>query len=139
MGKEEKAFSCLGKALTYNPNHMPSIVAAASILQNNNDLDVALSKYRVAASNSEDNGTVWNNIGLCFLGRGKLVAAISCLKRANYLCPLDWKILFNLGIVYAAMSQFASAYNFMSSALNLNPRNKMLLMGVASKFEYKIC
>lgn len=70
---------------------------------------------------------------MCLLGKGKLVAAISCLKRANYLCPLDWKILFNLAIVYSSMMQFASAYNFMSSALNLNPRNKMLLMGLASE------
>ena len=27
------------------------------------------------------------------------VAAISCLKRANYLAPFDWKILYNLCLV----------------------------------------
>ena len=27
------------------------------------------------------------------------MAAISCLKRANYLAPFDWKILYNLGLV----------------------------------------
>ena len=28
-----------------------------------------------------------------------MMAAISCLKRANYLAPFDWKILYNLGLV----------------------------------------
>ncbi|KAI6241554.1 TPR-REGION domain-containing protein [Aphelenchoides fujianensis] len=68
---------------------------------------------------------------MCFLGKGKLVAAISCLKKANYLTPLDWKVLYNLSIVYSAMMQSASAYSFMSAALNLQPRNKTLLMGLA--------
>ena len=35
--------------------------------------------------------------GMCFFGKKKYVAAISCLKRANYLAPFDWKILYNLG------------------------------------------
>jgi hypothetical protein len=67
------------------------------------------------------------------VGDNDLLFFSSCLKRANYLCSLDWKILFNLSLVYCSMMQFASAYTFMSSALNLNPRNKMLLMGLASK------
>ena len=36
---------------------------------------------------------------MCFFGKKKFVAAISCLKRANYLAPFDWKILYNLGNV----------------------------------------
>ena len=34
---------------------------------------------------------------MCFFGKKKYVASISCLKRANYLAPFDWKILYNLG------------------------------------------
>ena len=40
---------------------------------------------------------LWNNIGMCFFGKKKHVAAVSCLKRASYLAPFDWKILYNLG------------------------------------------
>ncbi len=36
-------------------------------------------------------------LGMCFFGKKKFVASISCLKRANYLAPFDWKILYNLG------------------------------------------
>jgi Bardet-Biedl syndrome 4 protein len=35
---------------------------------------------------------------MCFFGKKKFVASISCLKRASYLAPFDWKILYNLGI-----------------------------------------
>lgn len=46
LGNEEKSFTLLGKALTYDSTHLDSIVAAASILQNNGDYEVALNKYR---------------------------------------------------------------------------------------------
>ncbi|CAD5217465.1 unnamed protein product [Bursaphelenchus okinawaensis] len=130
-GNEDKAFSHLGKALTYDQNHLPSLIAAAAILQNNADFDVALTKYRVATAACDHNGAIWSNIGMCFQGKGKLVAAISCLKRANYLNPLDWKILFNLSLAYFSMLQHSTAYHFMSAALNLNPKNRFLLMGLA--------
>ena len=61
------------------------------------DYDVALAKYRLAAQSIPESPPLWNNIGMCFFGKKKFVAAISCLKRANYLAPFDWKILYNLG------------------------------------------
>ena len=91
------------------------------------DYDVALAKYKVAAQSVPESPPLWNNIGsenisifryyqyfvhlylsphfsdlapgMCFFGKKKFVAAISCLKRANYLAPFDWKILYNLGLV----------------------------------------
>ena len=45
---------------------------------------------------------------MCFFGKKKYVAAIACLKRANYLAPFDWKILYNLGLVHLTLQQFAS-------------------------------
>ena len=88
---------------------------------------MALAKYKVAAQSVPESPPLWNNIGsenisifryyqyfvhlylsphfsdlapgMCFFGKKKFVAAISCLKRANYLAPFDWKILYNLGLV----------------------------------------
>ena len=59
---------------------------------------MALAKYRLAAQSIPESPPLWNNIGMCFFGKKKFVAAISCLKRANYLAPFDWKILYNLGV-----------------------------------------
>lgn len=46
INDDQKAFSSLGKALSYDPYHVQSILAASTVLQRNNDFDVALSKYR---------------------------------------------------------------------------------------------
>jgi Bardet-Biedl syndrome 4 protein len=60
-------------------------------------MDVALVKYRVAAVQIPNSAQLWNNIGMCFFGKEKYVAAIACLKRAVYLSPFEWIISFNLG------------------------------------------
>uniref|UniRef100_A0A0R3R9J0 TPR_REGION domain-containing protein n=1 Tax=Brugia timori TaxID=42155 RepID=A0A0R3R9J0_9BILA len=131
LENDDQAFDVFGKALSYDPTHPQSILAAGSIIQTNGEHEVALTKYKIAANNCEYNGPLWNNIGMCFFGKGKCVAAISCLRKANYLCPLEWKICYNLGIVYNAVQQYASAYHFLSSAVNLNTRSTMPYMALA--------
>lgn len=59
--------------------------------------------------------------------------AIACLKRANYLAPFDWKILYNLGLAHLHMQQYASAFQFFSAAINFNTKNAQLYMLLAGK------
>ncbi|XP_007906956.2 Bardet-Biedl syndrome 4 protein [Callorhinchus milii] len=131
LGLYQKAFEHLGNALTYDSNNYKAILAAGSMMQTHSDFDVALSKYRVAAHSSPESPPLWNNIGMCFFGKKKYVAAISCLKRANYLAPFDWKILYNLGLVHLTMQQFASAFHFLSAAISLHPKMGELYMLLA--------
>ncbi|XP_041034174.1 Bardet-Biedl syndrome 4 protein isoform X3 [Carcharodon carcharias] len=131
LGMYQKAFEHLGNALTYNPNNYKAILAAGSMMQTHSDFDVALSKYRIAAHAVPESPPLWNNIGMCFFGKKKYVAAISCLKRANYLAPFDWKILYNLGLVHLTMQQYASAFHFLSAAINIQPRMGELYMLLA--------
>ncbi|XP_050412166.1 Bardet-Biedl syndrome 4 protein [Patella vulgata] len=131
VGQYQKAFENLGNALTFNPQHTKAIMAAGSMMQGHCDWDVALTKYRIAAVNTPENPSLWNNIGMCFFGKKKYVAAISCLKRANYLAPFDWKILYNLGLVHLSMQQFASAFHFLSAAINFKPKMAQLFMLLA--------
>lgn len=42
---------------------------------------------------------LWNNVGMCFFGKGRFVAAIACLKKALYLDPFAYIISYNLGVV----------------------------------------
>ena len=67
-------------------------------------------------------------------GKKKFVAAISCLKRANYLSPFDWKILYNLGLVHLSMKQFASAFHFLSASINLRPNRGQTFMLLGGEF-----
>ncbi|VDN59437.1 unnamed protein product [Dracunculus medinensis] len=43
---DDQAFATLGKALSYDPSHSPSILTAGAIMQGMGDYDVALIKYR---------------------------------------------------------------------------------------------
>ncbi|PAV71684.1 hypothetical protein WR25_27050 [Diploscapter pachys] len=90
-GDEDKAFAMFGNALSRDPTHAGSILAMGSIMQAHGDHDTALSKYRVAAELCDYNGCLWNNIGMCLFSRGKLAAAHSCLKKASFISPLDYK------------------------------------------------
>lgn len=140
-----------------------AILAAGSMMQTHGDFDVALTKYRIVACAVPESPPLWNNIGMCFFGKKKYVAvsvssfswfvfitgsasfpslspsacsllqAISCLKRANYLAPFDWKILYNLGLVHLTMQQYASAFHFLSAAINFQPKMGELYMLLAGK------
>lgn len=43
-------------------------------LQNSEEYDVALAKYKVAAQYLPESPALWNNVGMCFLGKKKYVA-----------------------------------------------------------------
>lgn len=132
-GNHQAAFECLGTALAFEPKNSRAILAAGSMMQTHQDFDVALSKYKVAAQAIPESPPLWNNIGMCFFGKSKFVAAICCLKRAAYLAPFDWKILYNLGLVHLSMQQYASAFHFLSASINLRPSRgqTFMLMAVA--------
>ncbi|XP_034237387.1 Bardet-Biedl syndrome 4 protein homolog isoform X1 [Thrips palmi] len=120
-GKYQHALEKLGGALARDPQCAQALLAAGAMMQNHSDYDVALSKYKIAAQSWPESPALWNNVGMCFYGKKKFVASLSCLKRAHYLSPLDWDILFNLGLVHMATQQYASAFHFLSAAINLKP------------------
>jgi len=119
LGDTAKAFEALGNALTYDPRNSKTILAAGSIIQDNQDMDTALIKYRVAAVHTPGSAQLWNNIGMCFFGKGFHVAAASCLKRALYLDPFEWILCYNLGLVHLSAGQYASAFHYLSASINL--------------------
>ncbi|KAM9275891.1 BBSome complex member BBS4 isoform 3-T3 [Morus bassanus] len=141
-GETDKAIEVYKQAVEFSPEntdllttlgllYLEATLAAGSMMQAHGDFDVALSKYRVVASAVPESPPLWNNIGMCFFGKKKYVAAISCLKRANYLAPFDWKILYNLGLVHLTMQQYASAFHFLSAAINFQPKMGELYMLLA--------
>ena len=54
-----------GNAMTYDTSNVKAIMGAGSIIQDHGDFDVALTKYRVAASITPESHALWNNIGWC--------------------------------------------------------------------------
>ena len=87
---------------------------------------------------------------MCFFGKQRYVAAIACLKRksdlprwefvilrvyagALYLEPFEWIIAYNLGLVHLCTEQYASAFHYFSSSINLKPdfASSYMYLGVA--------
>ena len=132
LGENQKAFEHLGNSLANDPLDPKTILAAGSIIQDNQDMDVALVKYRIAAVHTPGSSELWNNIGMCFFGKQKYVASIACLKRALYLDPFQWIAAFNLGLVHLNTKQYASAYHYFSEAINLKPdfSNTYMYLGI---------
>ena len=98
-------------------------MAACQVIQKHGDADVALSKYRIVYGRKPECAQVWNNIGMCFFSKKKFVAAVSCLKRANYLAPFELNVLYNLALVHLYLQQSASAAVFLQSAIRLNRKH----------------
>jgi len=121
MGDNTQAFDYLGNALTHDPKDPKCILAAGSIIQDHNDVDVALIKYRVAAVVTPNSAQLWNNIGMCFFNKRRFVAAAACLKRALYLDPFEWIVSYNLGLIHLNTGQYASAFHYLSASINLKP------------------
>uniref|UniRef100_A0A7S1X3Q1 Bardet-Biedl syndrome 4 n=1 Tax=Tetraselmis chuii TaxID=63592 RepID=A0A7S1X3Q1_9CHLO len=121
MGENYRAFDFLGSSLTHDPKNPKTILAAGSIIQDHSDMDVALIKYRVAAVAMPNSPQLWSNIGMCFFGKQRYIAAIACLKKALYLGPFEWIISYNLGLVHLNTGQYASAFHFFSASVNMKP------------------
>ena len=136
LNQHYKAFDSLGNALTYNSLHIDAILAAGSIIQTAKDYDVALMKYRIAAIHTPNSSELWNNIAMCFYGKKQYISAHSCLQRAIHLNPFEWKINYNLGLLYVHTGQYASAFHYLSSALSYNAKNELIYMYLAITLSY---
>ncbi|KAF5272417.1 hypothetical protein FQA39_LY07885 [Lamprigera yunnana] len=121
IGQTQQAFQNLSSALALNPSCSQALLGIGCITQAHEEYDVALSKYKVAVQIDPESVALWNNIGMCFFAKQKYVAAVSCLKRALWFAPLNWKVLLNLGLVHLTTNQSASAFNFLCAAVNLRP------------------
>ena len=120
-GDTPKGFTNLGWALALDPRNFRAILGAGSVIQDAGDFDVALIKYRVAAVAHGHSPELWNNIGMCFFGKERYIAAISCLRRARDLAPFEAKVCYNLGITYLRTGQYASAFHYLGAAVSLDP------------------
>lgn len=116
-----QAFDCFGQCLGIDPTNATALAGVALLLQASQDYDAALSKYRLAVLERPHCPFIWNNIGASFYGKKNYYAAISCLRKAQFLRPFEWLIHYNSGIVHLAVGRYVSAFHALSSAINLHP------------------
>ncbi|XP_054276181.1 Bardet-Biedl syndrome 4 protein homolog isoform X2 [Macrosteles quadrilineatus] len=130
-GDYQRSVNWLGYALAHDSTCTSALLATGAIIQKHEDFDIALAKYKMAAQHRPESAALWNNVGMCFFGKKKYIATISCLKMANYLSPLDWKTLYNLGLVYLTCRQYASSFVSLSACVKLRQRHAPSFMLLA--------
>mmetsp|Transcript_88541 Transcript_88541/g.177022 ORF Transcript_88541/g.177022 Transcript_88541/m.177022 type:complete len:474 (-) Transcript_88541:128-1549(-) len=132
LGDSRGALQLLTQALSVNPRHPKALLAWGSITQDSGRYYAAILKYRIAAAHTPASAQLWNNVGMCFLGKGQLVPSLGCLKRALYLSPMEWIISYNLGLVHLKAEQNASAFQHFAACVSLNPEfgAACMLLGV---------
>jgi Bardet-Biedl syndrome 4 protein len=120
-GNKSRALEYFGSALSLDKKNSEALIASGCILQEGNEHDAALIKYRIIAAQHSNSSKLWNNIGMCFFDKGKYIASIACLKRSLYLDPLQPEVCYNLGLVHLTTTQYASAFIYFKSAISLDP------------------
>lgn len=120
-GYVDEAYKYFTQAIKIDPYHSNALLALGSINQDKGELEQALGKYKMSSRSSANSPLVWNNLGLCFFTKKKYITALACLKKANYLDPLQWIVNFNLGLVYLYTGQYSSAYIYMNTVVSLKP------------------
>ncbi|XP_067931942.1 Bardet-Biedl syndrome 4 protein-like isoform X2 [Watersipora subatra] len=124
LEKREQAKELLQKAIQFQ-KHELSYIMLGKCYMHEQDNRKAIEIFRQAVEFSPESPDLLTTLGMLY------IEAIACLKRANYLSPFDWKILFNLGLSHLYMQQYASAFQFFSAAINFNSKNADLYMLLA--------
>ena len=134
-------------------------------MQQKMDPDGALKKYEaiIQDPNTVPSAALLNNVALCYFfkrkGQGKkdgragtasqkeeeasqqVHQAVACLKKAQQLAPLDWRITGNLGYVMKELQLFATASFYLMSTVRLaqkqpSPYTYLLLAGMLTRALY---
>ncbi|XP_037895767.1 Bardet-Biedl syndrome 4 protein homolog [Glossina fuscipes] len=132
MNETQKAFDRLLEVIQFDKKCLRGLMAFGAILQSRNDVDAALVKYKESAALQSNIPELWNNIGLCFFKKEKFIVAISSLRKAIWLSPLNYNSLYNLSLIYISAQQYASAFHTLAAAINLRQDNAecFMLLGV---------
>uniref|UniRef100_A0A8D8FRF7 Bardet-Biedl syndrome 4 protein homolog n=2 Tax=Culex pipiens TaxID=7175 RepID=A0A8D8FRF7_CULPI len=123
INEYQRAFEKLLDAIAIDDKCTTALLALGSILQSKNDIDGALNKYKRISNLPDEGSEVWSNIGLCFFKKQKYIAAISCLKKAIWVAPLNFNALYNLGLILVTAQQYVSAFQTLAAAISLRPDN----------------
>lgn len=77
INEVDRAYDKLQEAIALNPRHTNSLLALGAIVQTKNESEAALNIYRNISAIQDEGFELWNNVGMCFYRKNKLIAVIS--------------------------------------------------------------
>jgi tetratricopeptide (TPR) repeat protein len=93
-----------------------------------------LEKYKEKA----DFGTraeAYKLLGRAYLKKYKLVKALSCFKREEYLEGPTWETLLNTGIAYFGLDEFDRSREYFERAIKMKPNDLKIIYNLALVYE----
>jgi tetratricopeptide (TPR) repeat protein len=87
INEVDRAFEKLQEAAVIEPRHTNSLLALGAIFQTKNESEAALNTYRNIPNLQDESFELWNNIGMCFYRKNKLIAV---------MFPLCFQVHFNI-------------------------------------------
>ncbi|GAU95549.1 hypothetical protein RvY_07149 [Ramazzottius varieornatus] len=160
----DKGFANLAQVASTPKNRSDEVLLAlGSVMQQKMDTDGALKKYEAMVQDPSivPSAALLNNVALCYLAKrrgtgnkdGKastasqkeeasqrVLQAVACLKKAQQLAPMDWRIASNLGYVMKEVQLFATASFHLMATIRLtqkhpSPYTYLLLACTADNLE----
>lgn len=76
INEVDRAYEKLQEATVIEPRHTSSLLALGAILQTKNESEAALNTYKNIPNLQNESFELWNNVGMCFYRKNKLIAVI---------------------------------------------------------------
>jgi Bardet-Biedl syndrome 4 protein len=84
INEVDRAYEKLHEATVIEPRHASSLLALGAILQTRNESEAALNTYKNIPNLQNESFELWNNIGMCFYRKNKLIAVILFLNDTDF-------------------------------------------------------
>lgn len=116
VNEVDRAYEKLQEATAIEPGHTNSLLALGAIQQTKNESESALNFYRKIPNLQDESFELWNNIGMCFYRKNKLIAVI-LLSMAHIYLLIGFNILF-IFLIFSA-GHLMSQKSFMALSFEL--------------------
>ncbi|MDP6648252.1 MAG: tetratricopeptide repeat protein [Candidatus Woesearchaeota archaeon] len=134
--KLDDAIKSFKKAIQLNPKHSMSFFEIGVIYEHQQDYDKAIKNY-TESLRIKESSEVFQNLGVCFLKKGKLKEAYRNLTKSLLLNPNKYTIYNNLGAVQERLGNYDSAIQMLQIGVKLNPNNVIGHYNLAIAYDKK--
>lgn len=77
VNEVDRAYDKLQEAIAIEPCHTNSLLALGAIVQTKSESEAALNIYKNINAIQDEGFELWNNVGMCFYRKNKLIAVMS--------------------------------------------------------------
>ncbi len=121
QGKGEEAGPYFWEAAHAAPDNTTVLATTANELLNLEQFEASISLYEKLLVLQPGSVSVYNNVGYCYYGLGKIKDAIRYYRKALRISPDDASTLNNLGIVFLELGRKQVAKSLFDKAIEIQP------------------